>query len=118
MSIVDALNGLNNNQFAYETAKYAKSDYSKYNNIRVERISERERRFSPYLRNMFSDTDNIGLKTSYLHDYKIGEFIQYRSRWYQISAITEINNDIAPMAMAVGTRNRQYAFSLIEAEQK
>lgn len=116
--MINTLNSLLNNQVQLETAKWSTGDYSKYSTIRVEEISPNERQFNALLTNLFANSNSIGLKTTYKNDYQVGQFIQYRNRWYQIQDVIVFEREYAPLALAVGAGNYSFAFSLIEANQK
>lgn len=86
----------------YETAYYfpVKGDRIKKHAIGVERASEREKHRNTIIQNLIVDETSTVLKTSYNYDYKDGNELFYRGKYYIIRKVAIDAKPINPQALA------------------
>lgn len=106
------------NPNAYEWARWAPEDRSKYKNIKVEKISDTEKRRNPIYQNLMTNAKSVLLSTIYANDYKPRQQIYYRGKWHVIINVTENEKDIVPQqALLLGANvNKEYYLEIIEKD--
>ncbi|MDE7406478.1 MAG: hypothetical protein K2M89_06370 [Clostridiales bacterium] len=111
--MLNALKGLGHSQF--EIARWAPKEYGRYKFIRVELVSENEKRWSTVIQNLITVADSTVIRTATVYDYAPRQHVMFRNKWYEIRAVTEITQDIAPQSLAlVSGGNRQFIMELVE----
>lgn len=110
-----ALFQLGHNQF--EWARWAEKEYTKYKFIRVEIVTENERRWSTVLSNVITRADSTLLKTSYQFPFDTRQHIFYRNKWWEIINVGEISAEVAPQALSlVKGGNKQYVLEIVQVD--
>lgn len=69
--------------------------------LKVEIVSENERRFGTISGNITANGDNTTLKTRFCFDYKIEDEIYYRGKHYTIIGIGSRSLEVAPQALSM-----------------
>lgn len=110
-----ALFHLGHNQF--EWARWAEKDYEHYKFMRVEIVSEDEKRWSTVLQNVITRSDSTLLKTSYQFPFDIRQHIFYRNKWWEITNVREITTEIASQTLAlISGGNMQYVLEVSQVD--
>ncbi|MCH5165646.1 MAG: hypothetical protein J1G01_04525 [Clostridiales bacterium] len=111
--MINALKGLGHNQF--EFARWAPEKYNRYKIIRVEVVSENEKRWSTVIQNLITVADSTLIRTAFVYDYKPGQHIFFRNKWWEIRSVGEMTGDVNPQALSlVNGGNTQYVLELTE----
>lgn len=97
--MIQALRSLGHNQF--EWARWAWDDQEHYKIIKVEIVTENEKRWDTVISNLITQADSVVLKTAYAYDYKTRQHIFYRNHWWEIAAVAERSGDINPQALSL-----------------
>lgn len=113
--MINALKSLGHNQF--EFARWCKEDREHYKIIRVEIVSENEKRWSTVLQNIITRSDSTLLRTAYSYPYDTRQHIFYRNKWWEITNIGEITLEVNPQALAlVKGGNMQYVLEVVQVD--
>lgn len=92
---------LGHNQF--EQAKWipqgehAKNHY--YKIIRLSQVREKTRNWANPAGNILAESSHTYISTYFRADYQINDLLYWRGKYWQIAAITETTDDIAPQAL-------------------
>lgn len=90
------------NPTAFEYARWAeKGNRIKYKNIKVEVVSENERRYNVIMQSFKLDVNSIVLRTNYIYDYKIADEVYYRNKWWYVKSVNNVSQDISPQALSI-----------------
>lgn len=111
------LNDIPMNPNAYETAKWFFNE-RQFKLIKVEQISDTEKRFSHTIQNLITDAGNTVLKTRYANDYKINQKIFYRDKYWSIRGTASNTSDLAPQLLGITKPQVEYILEIIEADKE
>lgn len=91
-----------NNPNEFEVAFYcpAKGDRITRHAIGVEIVKDNELRFNTLVQNLIVDNRSTILKTTYNYDYKDGNELSYRGRWYIVRGVAVDKRALNPQALA------------------
>lgn len=113
--MINAFKALGHGQVLY--ARWAEKEYDRYKFIRVEPISDRERRFSTVIQNLMTNSDSILLRTADIYDYKPRQHVFYRNKWWEIISAREDSTAVNPQSLAlVDGGTQQFILELGEAD--
>ena len=113
--MINALNSLGHVQL--EFARWAPETYERYKIIRVRVVSEDEKRWSTVIPNLMLNADNLLLRTAFVYDYKPRQHVMFRNKWWEITAVAEITQEVNAQATAlVNCGNRQFVLELTEVD--
>ena len=113
--MINALKSLGHNQF--EFARWAPEKYTSYKIIRVEVVSDNEKRWNPVIQNLMTVADSTLIRTAFVYDYKPRQHVFFRNRWWVIQSVGEMTLDVNPQALAlVKGGNTQYVLELTEVD--
>ena len=113
--MINTLKALGHNQFEY--ARWSAKEYDRYKLIRVQVVSENERRWSTVIQNLMTTADSILLRTSYVYDYKPRQHVFFRNRWWEIRSVADVTQDISSQATALVNRGaQQFVLELAEVD--
>ncbi len=103
------------NQFEY--ARWCEHERQKYKIIRVETVSEDQKRWSTVLQNIITRSDSTLLRTAYAHPYETRQHIFYRNKWWEITNVGEVTLDINPQVLGlVKGGNTQYVLEVVQVD--
>lgn len=115
IDMINALKGLGYGQF--EFARWSPEEYDRYKIIRVETVSENEKRWSTVIQNLMTTADSVLVRTAYIYDYKPRQHMFFRNKWWEIVAVNEVTQDVAAQSIAlVSGGNKQFVIELKEAD--
>ena len=113
--MINALKALGHNQF--EFARWAPKEYDRYKIIRVQVVSEDEKRWSTVIQNLMTVADSVLLRTSFVYDYKPRQHVFFRNKWWEIQSVSDVTQDVNAQATAlVNGGNSQFILELIKAD--
>ena len=111
--MLNALKGLGHGQF--EIARWAPEEYNRYKFIRVQIVSEDEKRWSTVIQNLITVADSTIVRTATVYDYAPRQHIFFRNHWYEIRAVTDVSLDVNPQSLSlVNGGNTQYLLELVK----
>ena len=109
-----AWKSLGHNQF--ESARWYKDGKEDFKYIRVEAISENEKRWNTVLQNIITVSDSTLIRTSYSYPYKVDQHLLYRDCWWVITAIKEIFMEVNPQRLSLVKPIPQYVLEIIQVD--
>ena len=113
--MIQALKSLGHNQFEY--ARWCENAPDKYKLIRVEIVSENEKRWSTVLQNIITRSDGTLLRTAFVYPYDTRQHIFYRNAWWEITNVGEITTDVNPQALGLVSGGcTQYVLEVIQVD--
>ncbi len=114
--MLNALNSLGHNQF--EFARWAPVTYDRYKIIRVQVVSDNERRWSTVIQNLMTAADSVLVRTSFVYDYAPRQHLFYRNKWWEIRSVADVTLDVNPQALSLvrGGVNSQFILELVEVD--
>lgn len=109
--------GANPHQF--ESARWHETDREHCKLIRVEIVTENERRWSSLIQSLVTSEGTTVLKTDYAYAYQPDQHIFYRNKWWLITAVGEKDLELNPQAMALVSPvfNRQTILEVMEVDE-
>lgn len=99
IDMINTFKSLGHNQF--EFARWAPEQCDRYKIIRVQQVSDKERRFSTIMQNIMTVADSTLLRTAFIYSYKPRQHIFFRNKWWVIVAATDVTQDVAPQALGL-----------------
>ena len=112
--MINALKGLGYGQF--EWARWAPESYDKYKMIKVERVSNDDKRWNPILQNISTSANSLLLKTAYMYDYQPQQHVFFDGKWYVILNVTTVSTDVNSQSLSLVKNGcSQYILEIGEA---
>lgn len=103
------------NQFEY--ARWCEKSPQKYKIIRVEIVSESEKRWSTILQNIITVSDSTLLRTAFAYPYESRQHVFYRNKWWEILNVGEVTLDVNSQSLAlIKGGNKQYILEVIQVD--